>query len=494
MAVSSRHSGDLNGQLAPFADSHQVHVRVRIDPATAELSAVQQTAAMLLNMLCRLQGVVLGVSIDCPGNISLQSRVTPLAARNLPLDQALAGVVNEIGIVPLAESSDPVLINVGQDVCEGATLNVYGEGWWGGVFTQPLPVSVRSSLPFGPYTAAAMATAEIFKLSRIRPSERIEIRDAFFSAWSYKATRTPDTSGPSKIERVDLTGTVLIGVGAVGCALLHVLWAMNFHGTLVMADNDVHGIEETNLNRYCLFGTGSVGRLKASAAQERLVDATFSIEPYDASFEALYDGRPNRFPLVLSAVDKNDARSGIQDKYPATILSASTSDLRVEVLHCGPPGAGACLRCFNPPRNMPSDDELRSELSKSPGRITVFAAELSVPEDEAKEWVDSGKCSMTGERMLELLQRQHGEPTQFAVPFASVMAGILLASEMIKMLTGAKNTLDGIFNRSSLQFFNPLAREDCRTFLARDANCPKCSREPGLSIWKSRSSAVLRQD
>lgn len=490
MSFSSRHSADLSGQLTPFTNAHQLAVYIRIDPADASLAAVQHTAAMLVNMLARLQGVVKGISIDCPADVPLCGRITTFAGGEVPLDEALAYEVKEIGIVPLAEHADHIVINIGRQRCDGATLNIYGEGWWGGVFTEFISASGASSLPFGPYTAAAIATAEVFKLSRILPSKRIELRDVFFSTWSQRATTAPDTAGPNEI-RADLTGSLLIGVGAVGCAFLHSLWAMNPTGTMAIADNDAKGIDDTNLNRYCIFGVSSVGERKASEAKKKLHDATFLIDASDTSFEKLYEHQPNRFELVISAVDNNDARAAIQDKYPAAILSASTSDLRAEILLCGPPGEGACLRCFNPPPRKPSDNELRADLSKLPEKIAAIVAELQISMQDASEWVESGRCSVTGSRMLELLQRDRSEPVQFAVPFASVMAGVLLAAETVKLLAGSGNSLGLISNRTSIQFHNLIVRENSRTFLARDPNCPKCSSGAGLEIWRSRSAKKL---
>src|SRR5215207_8141194 len=49
--------------------------------------------------------------------------------------------------------------------------------------------------------------------------------------------------------------------------------------------------------------------------------------------------------LLVSGVDTNRARQALQGHYPPLILSASTFDLRAEVLRAGPPGLGACLRC-----------------------------------------------------------------------------------------------------------------------------------------------------
>ena len=485
MAFSSRHSDDLSGQLTPFADARQLAVRVHISDIEAPLAAVQHVASMLVNMLCRLEGVVKSISIDCPAHVPLAGRVTPLSPRGLLLDQALAHLCENIGVVPLGTGPSQVLIHIGRSAEPDAELNVYGEGWWGGIFTKSVAGTGESALPFGPYIAAAIATAELFKLARILPSKRTDRRDAFFSAWSHEASAIPDMRGPKEVAAT-LVSVGLAGVGAVGCAFLHTLWASDTVGTLEIADNDDRGVDDTNLNRYCLFGTGSIGEQKASGAKRILHDAGFRITASDKSFDALYNHLPNRFDLVISAVDGNEARAMIQDKYPPGILSASTSDLRVEVLRCGPPGEGACLRCFNPPPKKPSDEELRAKLSQTPAELAALVTELAISFDEAQELVESGKCSETGSQMLETLQRERTEPIQFAVPFTSVMAGTLLAAETIKRLAGGEESLGDRTNRASIQFFDPLARRNARTFLGRDPHCPKCANGPALGVWKHR--------
>jgi len=50
-------------------------------------------------------------------------------------------------------------------------------------------------------------------------------------------------------------------------------------------------------------------------------------------------------PGCWSPLDTNRARQALQGHYSPLILSASTFDLRAEVLRAGPPGLGACLRC-----------------------------------------------------------------------------------------------------------------------------------------------------
>lgn len=72
-----------------------------------------------------------------------------------------------------------------------------------------------------------------------------------------------------------------------------------------------------------------------------------------------FQDSPDIPTLLVAAVDTNRAREALQQRYPPRIISASTRDLRAEVLRVGPPGIGACLRCYNTPEPITADETLR---------------------------------------------------------------------------------------------------------------------------------------
>lgn len=136
------------------------------------------------------------------------------------------------------------------------------------------------------------------------------------------------------------------------------MWATpGLSGTVDLVDADKDGVTTTNLNRCPLFDQTSINRSKAHEGAGIAANCAITWQPHHARFEDL-EITPLR---VISAVDTNRAREAIQNQYPALILSASTSDLRAELLRVGPPGDGACLRCFNPPEAMIGDDTLRAQ-------------------------------------------------------------------------------------------------------------------------------------
>src|ERR1700693_1602964 len=166
----------------------------------------------------------------------------------------------------------------------------------------------------------------LLEFNRLRDEHYSPPGSIFNSLWDHRVTEDPRSAGPTAVA-IEIH-TLLAGVGAVGCAFLHALWAtMGVQGKLALADNDDAGLDFTNLNRYVLVRRKSVGRKKATMAADLLAAATIDFDPHDASVDTLSDIPPR----VGSAVGKNTARHAIQLKYPARIFSASTNNLRAEL-------------------------------------------------------------------------------------------------------------------------------------------------------------------
>jgi molybdopterin/thiamine biosynthesis adenylyltransferase len=472
--VSNRHEGDLGGVFLPFGEASKLELTVMVDPQSAGLASVQHTAWMLVNLLVRLEGIVQQIHVISPG-VPLHGRIVPLAPRHLDLQTALIEGARAVDVVPADEkgpSGRILVVGDGNAWEEAADLYVLGNGWCGGICTSPIAsdyFGARSLLPFGPYTAACIAAAEVFKAVRMNPENYRAVRSVFYSLWRHRASAVPMLDGPPAIEiAVD---AALAGVGAVGSAFLHALWACDgIQGSILLADNDKKGLDRTNLNRYVLFGSESVGSAKATEAARMAADATISWQPHDTAIEGL----ANLPPRVVSAVDTNQSRQAIQNRYPPRILSGSTLDLRAEVLRCGPPGVGACLRCYNPPEKIPADEDLRSQLrSASDEKLVELANAAGISIEDANEWARTGQCGLAGERLLPYLRPSPASP-MFAVGFVSAMAGTMLSAEFIKDHLEGNGPLSGSTPRVTFQFHSPLANANRASGYSRDPACPMC--------------------
>lgn len=483
--VSDRHEGDLGGRLRAFEDTLTAQVTVVVEGGVAHLPSTQHTAWMLLNLLARSEGIVDRIGLICPAGVPLSGPVIPLAPRDTHLRSALMAGAREIGTVPveLREVAGGVL-TVGPGEAPRDGYRVYGEGWWGGISVGAIFGDGASPLPFGPYAAACFAAAEVFKAARMEQGTYEQPKSVFYSTWSHESAVEPPFGGPDDLEGLVLD-VALAGVGAVGSTWVHAVWACpSVTGRVILADDDRKGVDTTNLNRYPLFGRRSLGQRKASEASRVATGACVRWVPHDVPFEEL-GTTPSR---MISAVDVNRSRAALQNLYPPRIIGASTSDLRAEVLRCGPPGEGACLRCFNPLETLPSDDDIRSRLREaSDEELASMAAEVDVSLEDAKRWRAEGRCGQAGERLLRHMRQADESGGPFAVGFVSVMAGTLLAAETFKDVLGADTTLSDRLPRATLQFWHPTSMTNRASRYGRDPECPMCQPgKIGTNVWRRR--------
>jgi hypothetical protein len=488
--IGDRHAGTAGGALKLGGQPVSVELRLGHD---ANCAAVQHTTWMLLNILCRLEGAAARIRLNCPAGVDAVPRLSPLIGENgVLLDCLLAGVhaigTPADGFVPVETASEgkasDLVIGIGFDFCPEAAFCAVGNGFCGGVFSRPIVAPGNmSNATIGPYIAASLAAGEIFRLVRLidyRPE-----RQLFLTALNYSHGEDPEWSDLDLSD--ELRSVLLVGVGAVGCALLHTLYPLSVAGTILIADNDAKGVDRTNLGRYSLFGTASVGKQKASEAAELLCAAKFQAIPHDGSFEHFFS--PEQKPeIVLSAVDTNESRHALMEQYSPLFFSASTHNLRAELLRCGPPSVGACLACFNPlQQNRYSEEDIRALLNEKPEMIATLCEKLHLDAREAALWIREGKCSQTGERLIEELRTEDGSLPAFAVGFVSVLAGTLLASELLKTVAHFPDPLDEKRNRAVFQFQNPSAASNRAHFYSRDERCTACSQDnAGARIWKQR--------
>ncbi|HEV3188492.1 MAG TPA: ThiF family adenylyltransferase [Acidimicrobiales bacterium] len=487
--ISSRHDGDLDGKIRAGNQASPVVVSIEIPEKVAGIAAVQHTAWMLINMLSRLENVVSEISVTCPESIKTHSRnVVPSAPDSSLFVEALRQGVSAIGVTTVRldfkGTHHEIHLVLGPGSPAKGSMQVFGEGWCGGVSrSTKIDRTKPSDLPIGPYLAAALAAGEVFKVARLRSEDYPAPAAVFYSAWTQQPSSTFDSDGPSDVSRVDLRST-LVGVGAVGGALLQALWStLGLTGSVQLVDNDPEGLGLTNLNRYVLFGTGDIGKPKASTAALLLQDSGIQWAAFDGPIE-MFDGEAMR---VICAVDTNRSRLAVQVRWPESLLMASTNELRAEVVRCDPRAGGPCAACYNRDRGDVPDDDLRQIfLGWTQEQKRTLVESLDVDLDEAIEWSLNGKCGTSGERVRDALRTSADRQHSFAVPFVSVAAGTMLAAEVIKEELNRSVPLNTEFQRATLQFFRPEQSLGAKRYL-RDPRCNVCSPDSiGRTVWLAR--------
>jgi hypothetical protein len=344
--VADRHLGDARG-LRTYDPEKAVRVGIEIAPEVAAFISVQHLAWMTLNMLVRLALLVDEVIIECPKDVPLGDRVIPFRGETVDLATGLMVAGTKVGIVPVrvgdADSAD-LQLHVGPGGSPSTGLRLHGEAWSGGFSHGGIDGHVpESSLPFGPYISACLGVGEVFRAIRVDIERHPSPDVAFYSGWTNRTTSSLDALGPSSLDPISLDAS-LGGVGAVGGAWMHAIWATQaVSGTVICADADREGVDQSNLNRGVLFTVEDLGAQKAEVASAAVSGSAVKWKPVNNKLEAIQE-RP---PFTIVAVDTNRARSDIQGQYPFPLQFASTHDLRAEILRCDPTGGGPCMRCRN---------------------------------------------------------------------------------------------------------------------------------------------------
>lgn len=114
-------------------------------------------------------------------------------------------------------------------------------------------------------------------------------------------------------DKLSSAKVLVVGAGGLGCPVLQYLTAAGV-GTIGIIDFDV--VEISNLQRQVLFGTSSIGKNKAIAAKERLLDLNNSISINTYTEKLTYKNALslfNQYDIVVDGTDNFETRYLIND-------------------------------------------------------------------------------------------------------------------------------------------------------------------------------------
>jgi hypothetical protein len=503
--------------------SRPLRVVVDLDPVLADQPGAQHLTWMLVTLLTRSTNAVIasvGLEVD---DVPLLPGIDPGMPDGGPsLSNSLKSAAGVFGphAAPVVDASDlddadlvlriagPTSSSTRSSWVDATILRVSASEWTGAVTpdnTHDLPLNLDTGNPFGPYVAACLAAGQTYMHARVRDHL---LQPMALNAWTLQQNTSDLTAGDDDFpsEPPAELNHVLAGVGAVGSALLLTLWAyQSVSGTIRAADADPQGIDDTNLQRCVAFHRVDAGHPKAPTAAMRLGGHHgLAIESTHGLAEALVGPHTH----LISAIDTEKARGALQDQYPASAVQASTSGLRVEMLRVDPTSGTACLRCFNAPPDRPVPDaDVRAQVATfDDDVVAAHAAAVGTNVEGVREWGRVGGCGQIGDALLERLRPSDGAPAQFSVGFASVLAGVLLAGQVLKDAIRRDGDRHSIVGDASLlgptarfvvNFLDPVNVVAGPRRYMRDARCPACV-GVRADIWKSRyrgcdaSVAVMR--
>ncbi|WP_158237643.1 ThiF family adenylyltransferase [Bradyrhizobium forestalis] len=254
---------------------------------------------------------------------------------------------------------------------------------------------------------------------------------------------------------VALGDVYLAGAGAIGNGFLWAARHLNFTGTLHIVDDDV--VSPGNLNRQIWFAKDDIGLSKAerlsSLAQNefpglKLTPRTHRLQDLPEKSDGPWLRR------LLVAVDSRRARRKIQMEFPGEVFDASTTDIREIVVHYHrQPTQGACLSCiyeadqeeFTREHHIAehlgvSVEDVRSERI-NPSAADRIAAHVRGIEASALVGIayDTLFKQLCGEGALRTLE---GRRVVAPFAFVSVLAGTLLAIEILRRVGVGRNSVD----------------------------------------------------
>jgi molybdopterin/thiamine biosynthesis adenylyltransferase len=295
-----------------------------------------------------------------------------------------------------------------------------------------------------------------------------------------------DRGGSPILER-----PALVGVGAVGCAVVYALVLIGASGSLLLLDPDI--VNDSNLMRYILFDSRHLNAEKIAAAAE-IVAASgleLAVESDRAVIQEYLKEHPEertKMELVICAVDTYDARRDIAGELPREIVNAGTTARDFTISRHGFGDGFACLACLYPPREQDIE------------QAAVMARELGLEKDEVsrlrktKEPLTAElleRVAVARERPIESYANYVGEPLdsfynkevcatapvvtargEAVAPLAygSALAGFLLTQAAVTAVNDdvRRFRMDFVTGLNSPQRSAPLPRDGCQ-HCGRDA-------------------------
>lgn len=298
---------------------------------------------------------------------------------------------------------------------------------------------------------------------------------------------------------VALGRAYLAGAGAIGNGLLWAARYLDIRGQLDIVDDD--RVSSGNLNRQIWFDTEDIGLLKVDRLSVRAQPALpqLKLVPRQSRLQDLAEKADGPWlERLIVAVDSRRARRALQNEFPGEVFDASTTDIREVVVHHNlQPTDVACLSCIYEPdqEEMSREQHVADHLGVSveavqSERISAASARVIAarfPALSGSDLVGTAYDSLFKRLCAEsALQTLEGKRVVAPFAFVSVLAGTVLALELVRRQAGEASANDNYWRLSP--WHPPFARR--RILLPRQRNCAFCGnvtlRRVNESIWRDQ--------
>jgi hypothetical protein len=454
LAASHVLQGFDSDAFASFLEAKLVSV---VFDANASLTNEGRTTLdLLINLLARLYPRISLVAVD---GVSIAIR------------KQIASVAYEVNpAIEVGESADTAdyCVVIGRSRCPENIPHLYigSDSWVVGVSPDQPVESSNSQNPFGAAAAACFGAAAVFRalfadqLPKSAPdiSWRMSLLDM-------DTTRT-EYNNPPLPSDVSIGEVHLVGVGAIGNG---VIWALSrIHGLNgIFHLIDAETVDASNPQRYVLASPSDIDSPKVELAAHSLSKTALEVFPHQLEW-ASYLAKRGDWCLerVLVALDSARDRRAVQSSLPRWIANSwtQTGDLGVS-RHPRFGTDSACLFClYFPDGAMPNEEDLVAAAIGMPkpeeslkmeirrllhsgdpigtNWVGHIAAKLSVTPEALAAFADKPlrafyREAICGGLVLSLGGGAEGsEHAEVPMAFQSVLAGVLLAAELVGTAAG----------------------------------------------------------
>lgn len=248
---------------------------------------------------------------------------------------------------------------------------------------------------------------------------------------------------------------LVVGAGAIGNGIVHLLSSLPLTGAVTIVDREVYGQE--NLGTCVLIGPDDLNKPKAEFLASVLNKYNIRADGFFGEF-AQYVSKLNQFPkIVLNGLDNIDVRHEVQRAlWPDIVIDGAIGDFMCQVSRHPWPDDIACLIClFHRTAGRPAE-EIQSEatgLSKDrllqPESMVTQADVEAAPREKQhalRSRIGRAVCSVVQEAMAQKISLEHQEKGfEPSVPFVACFSACMVMTEALAYLCGWDTKLEPRF-------------------------------------------------
>jgi hypothetical protein len=254
---------------------------------------------------------------------------------------------------------------------------------------------------------------------------------------------------------------LLVGVGAIGNGIVHLLKSLPLCGSIAIVDRQIY--EDENLGTCFLIGTEDVGGAKAAFAKTQF-GTSIDVKSYSESLEVFQSrlGREINFPqMVINALDNIEARRSVQALWPDLIIDGAISEFACGVsLHPWNRDL-SCILCDYEETSVSAVD-LQSALTGirktrlSNLETSVTEEDIDIAPPERRDWLrqrlGQKLCSIVSEATTQAISSTPQDAGfQPSVPFVACLSACMCVCEYFRRLMQIDSPLDTGFQMDVLQ-------------------------------------------